>query len=88
VTAWHAHSARQYPDTVPFCEDLANQGKTVVVAALDGTFQRKPFGSLLDLVPLAEHVDKLSAVCMACFRSAAFSRRVVDDDSGVCGTGH
>lgn len=24
-----------------FCEKMANEGKTVIVAALDGTFQRK-----------------------------------------------
>jgi len=26
---------------VNFCEEMANIGKTVIVAALDGTFQRK-----------------------------------------------
>jgi hypothetical protein len=26
---------------VEFCEEMANNGKTVIVAALDGTFQRK-----------------------------------------------
>lgn len=31
----------QFPDTVEFCEEMANLGKTVIVAALDGTFQRK-----------------------------------------------
>lgn len=31
----------QFPDIVDFCEKMANQGKTVIVAALDGTFQRK-----------------------------------------------
>ena len=31
----------QFPDIVEFCEELANDGKTVIVAALDGTFQRK-----------------------------------------------
>ncbi len=30
-----------FPDLVPFCEEMANAGKTVIVAALDGTFQRK-----------------------------------------------
>ena len=30
-----------FPDLVPFCERMANAGKTVIVAALDGTFQRK-----------------------------------------------
>ena len=31
----------QFPDTVDFCEQMANNGKTVIVAALDGTFQRE-----------------------------------------------
>lgn len=31
----------QFPDIVDFCEKMANLGKTVIVAALDGTFQRK-----------------------------------------------
>lgn len=31
----------QFPDIVDFCETMANAGKTVIVAALDGTFQRK-----------------------------------------------
>jgi len=65
-----------FPDIVPFCEKLANIGKTVIVAALDGTFQRKPFGSVLELVPLAEQVTKLSAVCTSCFKDAAFSKRI------------
>lgn len=30
----------QFQDTVEFCEEMANLGKTVIVAALDGTFQR------------------------------------------------
>ena len=68
-----------FPDIVPFCERLANEGKIVIVAALDGTFQRKPFGSVLELVPLAESVQKLSAVCMECFNPAAFSKRIGND---------
>lgn len=39
-----AHSsarAFQFPDIVEFSEAMANAGKTVIVAALDGTFQRK-----------------------------------------------
>jgi thymidine kinase len=30
-----------FPDLEVFCETVANAGKVVVVAALDGTFQRK-----------------------------------------------
>ena len=65
-----------FPDVVEFCEDMANAGKTVIVAALDGTFQRKPFGNILNLVPLAESVVKLKAVCMICYKDAAFTRRL------------
>ncbi|XP_003818321.1 thymidine kinase, cytosolic isoform X2 [Pan paniscus] len=65
-----------FPDIVEFCEAMANAGKTVIVAALDGTFQRKPFGAILNLVPLAESVVKLTAVCMECFREAAYTKRL------------
>lgn len=65
-----------FPDIVEFCEWMANAGKTVIVAALDGTFQRKAFGNILNLVPLAESVVKLTAVCMECFREAAYTKRL------------
>ncbi|KAM4823291.1 thymidine kinase, cytosolic [Urocitellus parryii] len=65
-----------FPDIVEFCETMANAGKTVIVAALDGTFQRKAFGAILNLVPLAESVVKLTAVCMECFREAAYTKRL------------
>ena len=31
----------QFGDVVPFCEAMADQGKVVLVAALDGTYQRQ-----------------------------------------------
>lgn len=31
----------QFPDTVAFAEEMANNGKIVIVAALDGTYQQK-----------------------------------------------
>lgn len=65
-----------FPDTVEFCEEMANLGKTIVVAALDGTFQRKAFGNILNLVPLAESVVKLHAVCMQCYKEAAYTKRL------------
>ncbi|KAA0203507.1 hypothetical protein HAZT_HAZT001796 [Hyalella azteca] len=43
---------------------MANSGKVVIIAALDGTYQRQGFGSILQLVPLAESIVKLTAVCM------------------------
>uniref|UniRef100_A0A8C1ZQ66 Thymidine kinase n=1 Tax=Cyprinus carpio TaxID=7962 RepID=A0A8C1ZQ66_CYPCA len=35
-----------------------------------------PFGNILNLVPLAESVVKLNAVCMQCFKEAAYTKRL------------
>ena len=61
------------------CERWANAGKTVIVAALDGTFQRKAFNRILELIPLAEEVTKLNAVCSFCQNDAAFTTRLGDE---------
>jgi thymidine kinase len=59
---------------------MANAGKTVVVVALDGTFQRKPFNRILELVPLAEKVVKLTAICHKCKKDASFTQRTIMSD--------
>ncbi|KAM9005165.1 thymidine kinase, cytosolic isoform 2-T2 [Sarcophilus harrisii] len=76
VTVIGIDEGQFFPDIVEFSESMANAGKTVIVAALDGTFQRKAFGNILNLVPLAESVVKLTAVCMECFREAAYTKRL------------
>ena len=68
-----------FEDIVPFAEIMADRGKIVIVAALDGTFERKPFGTILNLIPIAESVIKLSAVCNTCFREAAFTKRISNE---------
>ncbi|XP_054714549.1 thymidine kinase, cytosolic-like [Uloborus diversus] len=65
-----------FPDTVSFAEEMANRGKIVIVAALDGTYQREGFGDILNLVPLAESVIKLTSVCMVCFENASYTKRI------------
>ncbi|KAJ4457524.1 putative Thymidine kinase; cytosolic [Paratrimastix pyriformis] len=68
-----------FPDIVEFADRLADAGKIVIVAALDGTFQRRPFNDILALIPRAENVVKLSAICQICNSDAAFSRRLTAD---------
>lgn len=65
-----------FPDIVSFAEKMANKGKIVIIAALDGTFERNAFGDILNLVPLAESVCKLSSVCSYCHYEASFSKRI------------
>ena len=63
-------------DVVEFADMAANQRKIVLVAALDGTFDRKNFNRILELIPMAEFVTKLNAVCMSCGDDAAFTKRL------------
>jgi len=64
-----------FPDLVKYCEDLANNGKTVIVAALDADYMRKPFGEVCNLMAKAESVTKLTSVCFYCKSEASFSVR-------------
>ena len=41
------------------------------------------FGPVLNLIPLAESVVKLKAVCMICFKDAAFTKRL-GSEKQVC----
>ena len=47
---------------------------------------QQPFGSILHLVPMAESVVKLQAVCMICFKDAAFTKRL-GSETEVCFNG-
>lgn len=68
-----------FADIDVFAEWVANQGKIVIVSALDGTYQRLPFNNILQLVPMAETVVKLNAVCASCHGDAAFSARITQE---------
>lgn len=68
---------------VDVCNTLANSGKRVIVAGLDMDFEGKPFGSMPNLLAIAEFVTKLHAICAQTGELASFSYRLVNDDSQV-----
>lgn len=70
--------AQFFQDICDKVEYFCNMGKIVLVAALDGTFERKPFGKILDLIPIAEQIQKLSAVCFCCGNDANYTKRMSD----------
>jgi len=47
-------------------EAVETDGKEVVVVGLDGDSDRKPFGQILQLIPLADEIQKLTALCKRC----------------------
>ena len=65
------------------CNTLANQGKRVIIAALDMDFTGKPFGPIPDLMAVAEYVTKVHAICMRCGNLAQFSYRKIKSDEIV-----
>ncbi len=54
---------------------LANKGKRVILAGLDMDFQGKPFGSMPQLMAVAEFVTKIHAICMNCGDVASYTYR-------------
>lgn len=78
--------AQFYPDLVEFVRDAVElYEKHVIVAGLDGDAQRKPFGSLLELIPLANTIVKLKAMCKMCNdgTEALFTSKKVHDSKTV-----
>jgi thymidine kinase len=75
-----------FPDLFSYATAWADQCDiNVVVAGLDGTFQREPFGDMLRLVPHAEEVIRLSALCTRCRdgTKAIYSRRIQGTEEAV-----
>jgi len=70
---------------VNFAEVMANRGKIVIIAALDGNFMRKDFNCICaSLVPIAEKVKKLSAICDECkVNKASFSKKIDKENKEI-----
>jgi thymidine kinase len=61
--------------------DMLKYNKKIYVCGLDGDFERKKFGQILDLIPLCDKVRKLTSLCSLCKDGTAgiFSMRLTDD---------
>jgi thymidine kinase len=71
--------AQFFPDVPQFAQLMANSGKIVIVSGLDGTYERKPFGTFLDLISSCESLRKVSAILEDSADEAFFTRLVTDD---------
>jgi thymidine kinase len=63
---------------VPVASALADRGVRVILAGTDMDFRGQPFGPVPALMAVAEQVDKLTAVCVACGQAATRNQRLVD----------
>ncbi|MBD3225743.1 MAG: thymidine kinase [Caldithrix sp.] len=68
---------------VGICQTLANMGKRVIVTGLDQDYQGKPFGPIPNLLAVAEHIDKMHAICVICGNPANFTYRKTEEKEKV-----
>jgi len=55
-----------FPDLYEVVVDMLKNKKKVYICGLDGDFERKKFGSILDLIPFCDKVTKLTSLCSLC----------------------
>lgn len=78
-----------FPDLEDFVRLLLNDGKKIYICGLDGDFERKRFGTILDLIPLCDKVTKLTSLCSLCKNGTPgiFSMRLTNEtDQTVVGS--
>ena len=61
---------------------LDNNNIEIICSCLNGDFKRENFNSILGLIPHAEEITKLSALCVKCNdgTNANYSKRIIKND--------
>jgi thymidine kinase len=67
-----------FSDLEEFVKKMLEYNKKIYVCGLDGDFERKKFGQILDLIPLCDKVSKLTSLCSLCKDGTPgiFSKRI------------
>lgn len=70
-----------FEDLEEFVKKLLGYNKKIYVCGLDGDFERKKFGQILDLIPLCDKVTKLTSLCSLCKNGTPgiFSKRITNE---------
>lgn len=66
--------AQFYKDGHIFADKWANEGKIVEMCGLNGTFNRTPFKVISKLIPKAENITFLKAICKETGNDAVYSQ--------------
>jgi thymidine kinase len=61
--------------------DMLRNKKTIYICGLDGDFERKKFGEILDLIPICDNISKLTSLCSICKNGTPgiFSMRITKE---------
>ena len=73
-----------FDDLYNFVKEILENDKIIFVCGLDGDYQRKKFGSILDIIPLADEVKKVNGICHNCKkRKSLFTHRIVKEGGQI-----
>jgi len=70
-------------ELVSVCDQLANQGKRVIVAGLDQDYRGRPFEPIPQLLAIAEYITKTLAICVICGNPADRTQRITTHQERV-----
>jgi thymidine kinase len=73
----------QFFDDLPlFIKYMENYNVILIVAGLDGDYKRQAFGKILECIPLADEVTKLTSMCNLCKDGTPgiFTKRLQNDN--------
>ena len=70
-----------FEDLYEIVISMLDSNKKIYISGLDGDFQRKKFGQILDLIPLSDKVTKMNSLCGLCKDGTAgiFSLRLTNE---------
>jgi thymidine kinase len=70
-----------FEDLYDIVLDMLNKNKKIYICGLDGDFERKKFGTILDLIPHCDKVTKLTSLCSLCKNGTPgiFSMRLTNE---------
>ena len=70
-------------DIVSVCNQLANNGKRIIIAGLDQDYRGIPFEPMPQLLAIAEYITKTLAICMVCGNPADKTQRKTESAERV-----
>lgn len=75
------NEAQFFPDLEDCVKIMIQYKKNVYISGLDGDFQQKKFGQILDLIPLCDKITKFTSLCALCKDGtpAIFSKRLSNE---------
>jgi thymidine kinase len=70
-------------ELVEVCDQLASEGKRVIIAGLDQDYRGVPFEPMPQLLAIAESITKTLAICMRCGNPANRTQRITNQKDRV-----